>query len=79
MTSPSRRVGLSGGGAVLGLVLLVVGAGMIVVGARSSDSVADKVHETFTGRFTQTTTWYFLGGAGAAVAGLALLARRHEL
>ena len=59
---------------ILGIVLLVVGVGLLVVGVNSSHSVADKVSETFTGRFTQATTWYILGGIGVSVLGLAMLA-----
>lgn len=59
---------------ILGIVLLVLGVGLLVVGVNSSHSVADKVSETFTGRFTQATTWYILGGIGVSVLGLAMLA-----
>ena len=59
---------------ILGIVLLVVGVGLLVVGVNSSHSVADKVSETFTGRFTQATTWYIVGGIGVGVLGLAMLA-----
>jgi len=30
------------------------------------------VSNTFTGRFTQATTWYIIGGIGAAIFGLLL-------
>lgn len=59
---------------MLGIVLLVIGVGLLVVGVNSSNSVADKVSETFTGRFTQATTWYILGGIGIGVLGLTMLA-----
>lgn len=57
---------------ILGIVLLVVGVIVLIVGMNSSHSVADQVSNTFTGRFTQTTTWYIIGGIGAAVVGLIL-------
>ena len=58
---------------IVGIVLVVVGIVLIVVGINSSNSISDQVHETFTGRFTQATTWYIIGGIAAAVFG-ALLA-----
>ena len=57
---------------IIGIVLLVVGIALLVVGMNSSHSVADQVSDTFTGRFTQTTTWYILGGIGLSVLGLLL-------
>lgn len=59
---------------MLGIVLLVIGVGLLVVGVNSSHSIADKVSDTFTGRFTRTTTWYILGGLGVGVLGLTMLA-----
>ncbi|HEY1629398.1 MAG TPA: DUF3185 family protein [Tepidisphaeraceae bacterium] len=55
---------------IFGIVLLIVGIGLLVVGVNSSHSVADQVSNTFTGRFTQATTWYILGGIAVAVVGL---------
>ena len=61
-------------GRILGIVLLVVGVGLLIVGMNSSHSVADQVSNTFTGRFTQATTWYIVGGIGAGVGGVLMLA-----
>jgi uncharacterized membrane protein YidH (DUF202 family) len=55
---------------LLGIVLLVVGIVLIIVGMNSSHSVADQVSNTFTGRFTQATMWYILGGGAAALVGV---------
>jgi hypothetical protein len=57
---------------ILGLVILVFGVVLLIVGMNSSHSVADQVSNTFTGRFTETTTWYIIGGvvAGALGAGM---------
>jgi len=57
---------------ILGIVLLVIGVVVLIIGMNASHSVADQVHNTFTGRFTDTTTWYIIGGIGAAVLGLLL-------
>jgi hypothetical protein len=59
---------------LLGAALLVIGVILLIVGISSSDSLADQVSETFTGRFTDKTMWYIVGGAAAAVVGLVLLA-----
>ena len=58
---------------IVGIVLLVVGIGLLVVGLNASHSVADQVSNTFTGRFTQATTWYIIGGIAAGVLGAVML------
>jgi len=58
---------------IVGVVMLVMGIAALIVGLNSSHSVADQVSDTFTGRFTQATTWYIIGGIGAAVFGLLLM------
>ncbi len=57
---------------IAGVVLLVVGIGLLVVGINASESMADQVSHFFTGRFTETTLWYLVGGAALAVTGLSL-------
>ena len=58
---------------IVGLLLLVSGVAFLVIGMNASHSIADQVSNTFAGRFTQTTTWYIVGGLAAAVVGLVLL------
>ena len=60
-------------GRILGVVALVAGVALLVVGLNSSHSIADRVSDTFTGRFTQATTWYIVGGIAAIVGGGAML------
>ncbi|MFN0133719.1 MAG: DUF3185 family protein [Phycisphaerales bacterium] len=57
---------------IVGIVLLVVGVALLIIGINASDSVADQVSKTFLGRFTETTTWYILGGLGVGVPGVLL-------
>ncbi len=57
---------------IVGIVLLVLGAVLLVVGLNAKDSIADQISETFTGNFTDETTWYLIGGIVAGEAGLAL-------
>lgn len=59
---------------VIGIVLLVVGIALLLFGWNASQSLGDQVTETFTGRFTDETMWYLIGGAAAAAAGVFLLA-----
>jgi hypothetical protein len=57
---------------ILGFVLLAVGVIVLLFGLNASDSVTDTVKEGLTGRFTDKTMWYIVGGAAMAVLGGAL-------
>ena len=57
-----------------GIVLLVVGIAVLIFGLNASHSIVDRVSNAFTGRFTETTTWYIIGGAAAGLLGLLLVA-----
>ena len=61
---------------LLGVALLVVGAIMLYFGWQSSESVGDQVTEAFTGRFTDETMIFIIGGAVALVAGIYLTLRK---
>ena len=56
----------------IGLIFLVVGIILVAFGLNSSDSVADTVSEGVTGRFTDKTMWYLIGGGALAIAGLSM-------
>jgi hypothetical protein len=56
-----------------GIVLLAVGVVLLVVGMNASHSAADQLSNTFTGRFTRETVWYFVGGGAAALLGLLMV------
>jgi uncharacterized membrane protein len=58
---------------LLGFALVVIGAILLIVGINSSSSFADQMSETFTGRFTDKTMWYILGGIALGVVGLLLV------
>jgi hypothetical protein len=58
-----------------GLALTVVGAILLFFGWQSSESLGEQLTETFTGRFTDETMIFIVGGAVALVAGLYLMAR----
>jgi hypothetical protein len=44
-----------------------------MLGIHASHSIADQVSNSFTGRFTQATTWYILGGAATSLLGLLMV------
>lgn len=58
---------------LIGVVLLAVGGVLLYFGYTASQSLGEQVHETFTGRFTDSTTWYFVLGAAAAIGGVVFL------
>ncbi len=60
---------------IIGIVLIIVGAGLLFFGFQATGSLTEEVHETFTGRFTDETTWYLLGGGAALVVGLIMALR----
>jgi hypothetical protein len=55
---------------MIGIVLLVVGAILFIVGLNASDSLADQLSNTFTGKWTDNTAWYVYGGFGLGLIGL---------
>lgn len=57
----------------LGLVLLLAGIFVFVYGLNASNSLVEQLNNTFFGRFSETTTWYIIGGLAAALAGLLLI------
>ena len=59
---------------ILGIVLLVVGVAVLIYGIDASHSFADRLSDIFTGRFTEATTWYIIGGAASVLLGLLLVA-----
>ncbi|MFA5851110.1 MAG: DUF3185 family protein [Spirochaetales bacterium] len=58
---------------ILGLVLLLVGIFAFVYGLNASNSLVEQLNNTFLGRFSETTTWYIIGGLASAVVGLLLI------
>ena len=58
---------------ILGGLILIGGLILLMVGMNASHSMADQVSNTLSGRFTQGTTWYILGGLAGGLVGLYLL------
>lgn len=57
---------------IFGIALLVIGTALFIFGLNASDSLTNSLSEFFTGHFTDTTTWYLLGGLALAIVGLGL-------
>ena len=58
---------------IAGIALIVVGVILLYMGWSASDSVVEELHEAVTGRFTDETRNYLIGGAAATVVGVLLL------
>lgn len=61
---------------IVGLVLIAGGIVLLYFGWTASQSLVDQVSETFTGRFTEETMVYFVGGAVAIALGAGLVLAR---
>jgi drug/metabolite transporter (DMT)-like permease len=61
---------------LVGIILAVIGALLLFFGWQSSESLGEQLTETFTGRFTDDTMLFIIGGAVCLAAGLYMAARR---
>ncbi|TVQ76902.1 MAG: DUF3185 family protein [Phycisphaeraceae bacterium] len=59
---------------IIGIVLVVVGIILLIVGFNASESFVDQASNFFTGKFTDSTMWYLVGGAAALVGGVLVIA-----
>ena len=50
---------------IVGLVLLAIGVVLLIFGYNASQSLNEQIVEGFTGRFTQRTMGYLIGGIAA--------------
>jgi len=57
---------------ILGIAIFALGIILLLFGMNASDSVADTLKEGVTGRYTDRTMWYLLGGGVLAVAKAAM-------
>lgn len=60
---------------IIGLVVLVLGVVLLVIAWRASNAPVDQISEALTGRYTDNTMLYLLGGIAGVVIGAALLLR----
>ncbi len=58
---------------IVGIGLIVAGGIMLFMGWNATESVTEGVSEALTGRYTEDTRRYLIGGGVAAAVGVALL------
>ena len=57
---------------IAGLILLVAGIVFLVLGVQATDSLLERFSDMFTGRWTDRTNFFIIGGAMGIVAGMLL-------
>ncbi|MDX1514084.1 MAG: DUF3185 family protein [Gammaproteobacteria bacterium] len=60
-------------GKLIGLILLALGGVLLFFGFNAAESPMEELSETLTGRYSDQTMFYLIGGGVSAVAGLAIL------
>ena len=58
---------------ITGVALLAVGLILLYFGYNASESITEGVTEAVTGRYTDKTMYYLIGGAVSSVIGLVIL------
>lgn len=61
---------------LLGIALIVVGAGLVLWGYQLSDSLASEVSEAFTGAMPDRVMIRYIAGAACVAVGVFLTAKR---
>lgn len=60
---------------IVAFIALAIGAALLFFAWQGSDAPVDQVTEALTGRYSNTTMWYLIGGIASVAAGAALLLR----
>ena len=60
----------------IGIGLLALGAILLYFGFNATDSAMEEIGEAITGRYSDETMMYLIGGGVAAVAGLFMLLKK---
>ena len=58
---------------ILGIALIVGGVVLLFMGLNASQGMMEGAHEAMTGRYTDDTTMYLVGGGIGAAVGIVLL------
>jgi uncharacterized membrane protein YqhA len=58
---------------VLGFIVLALGIVLLIFALQATNAPADQITEALTGRYTDRTMWYLMGGIAASLGGLFLL------
>jgi hypothetical protein len=62
---------------MFGIVLIILGIVLLVFGVNAADAPLEEVGEALTGRYSDETMAYLIGGAVSFVVGLVLLVKRR--
>jgi hypothetical protein len=57
---------------IIGLVLAAVGMTLLIFGFNATHSIGERVVEGVSGRYSDQTMWYLIGGIAAIVGGASL-------
>jgi LPXTG-motif cell wall-anchored protein len=63
---------------IIGFVALAIGIVLLFFAWRASNAPVEQLSEALTGRYTQNTMWYLIGGIAGVVVGGALLYRGNR-
>ncbi len=55
---------------LIGIIALAVGAVLLYFGYNASQAPIDQISNTLTGRYTDNTMWYVVGGVALVVTGI---------
>ena len=61
---------------LIGIVLLALGALLLYFGFNATQAPAEEIGEALTGKYSDNTMMYLIGGGVAAVAGLFMLVKK---
>ena len=57
---------------LIGIIALAVGAVLLYFGYNASQAPIDQLSNTLTGRYTDNTMWYVVGGIAMVATGIAV-------
>ncbi len=57
---------------LIGIVALAVGAVLLYFGYNASQAPIDQISNSLTGRYTDNTMWYVIGGVAMVATGIAV-------
>lgn len=57
---------------IIGIIILVVGVVLLVFGLQATDSLGERLSNTFTGHWTDKTNFYIVGGIAGVIGGTLL-------
>ena len=61
---------------LIGIILLVLGGVLVYFGMNATEAPMEELTEAFTGRYSDKTMYYLIGGAISAVVGIVMLLKK---